>query len=208
VDRCVKHPRAWLSRSSDILRWDATDVASRVLAIAPVQGQQVFSVPFEFKCSACGRESTAAGWSLCALCGSFFCSDHLVVKKGVATCESCAVEREQREASGGVSAEVEARVVSLLRADVEATIGPGDDEAIIEAAARRRLYADNPEPYVGEVVDDVQQFFHDTFVDTAWPSCPHHPNHPLWFSAGWWRCERTMNSVGPLGTSAKVKTSK
>jgi hypothetical protein len=90
----------------------------------------VFSVPFEFKCSACGREPTAAGWSLCALCGGFFCSDHLVVKKGVSTCESCAVEREEREASGGVSAEDEARVVSLLRADVEATIGPGHDEAI------------------------------------------------------------------------------
>jgi hypothetical protein len=83
----------------------------------------VFSVPFEFKCSACGREPTAAGWSLCALCGGFFCSDHLVAKKGVSTCEPCAVEREQREASGGVSAEDEARVVSLLRTDVEASIG-------------------------------------------------------------------------------------
>ena len=75
----------------------------------------MFSVPFEFKCSACGRRPTAAGRSLCVLCGGFFCSDHLIVKKGVATCESCAVEREQREESGGVSGEDEARVVSLLR---------------------------------------------------------------------------------------------
>jgi hypothetical protein len=165
----------------------------------------VFSVPFEFKCSACGREPAAAGWSLCALCGGFFCSDHLVVKKGVATCESCAVEREQREASGGVSGEDEARVVSLLRADVQATIGPGHDEAIIEAAARRRLYADVSAQYVGDVVDDVQQYFHDAFVDTTWPACPDHPNHPLWFSDGWWHCERIADPVAPLGGLSKVK---
>jgi hypothetical protein len=159
----------------------------------------VFSVPFEFKCSACGHEPTDGWLSLCVLCGGFFCRDHLVVKKGLATCESCAVEREQREASGGVSAEDEAHVVSLLRADVEATIGPGHDDAIIEAAARRRLYVDNPEQYVGNVVDDVQQFFHDAFVDTTWPACPHHPYHPLWFSNGWWRCERIEEPVARLG---------
>src|SRR5215210_2245514 len=100
----------------------------------------------------------------------------------------------------GPSAEDEARVVSLLRADVEATIGPGHDGAIIEAAARRRLSADVPAPYVGDVVDDVQQYFHDACVDTAWPACPHHPNQPLWFSDGWWRCERIEEPIARLGT--------
>jgi hypothetical protein len=137
---------------------------------------------------------------LCALCGGYFCSDHLVVKKGVSTCESCAVEREQRETPGGVSAEDETRVVSLLRADVRATIGSGHDEAIIETAARRRLYADVPAQYVCDVVDDVQQYFHDAFVDTTWPACPFHPNHPLWFSDGWWRCERVDEPIARLGT--------
>ena len=70
----------------------------------------------------------------------------------------------------GPSAEDEARVVSLLRRDVEATIGPGRDGRIFEAAARRRLYADVPAQYVGDVVDDVQQYFHDAFVDTTWPA--------------------------------------
>jgi hypothetical protein len=139
------------------------------------------------------------GWDLCALCGGFFCSDHIVVKKGVPTCASCAVAREQREAAGGVSAEDEAGVVSLLRADVEATIGLGHDEAIIEAAARRRLFAVVPASYVGDVVDDVQQYFHDAFVATTWPSCPFHPNHPLWFSDGHWRCERLGTPVAKLG---------
>ena len=172
------------------------------------QGRQVFPIPFEFKCSACGREPTAAGWNVCALCCGFFCSDHLVVKKGVATCESCAAERERREVSGGVSAADEDRVVSLIRADVDATIGPGHDEAIVQAAARRRLDADDPALYVGEVVDDVQQYFHDAFVDTTWPSCPHHPNHPLWFADGWWRCEEMTERVAPLGALSKVKASR
>jgi hypothetical protein len=162
-------------------------------------GRQVFSVPFDFTCSACGRTPTAVGWGLCALCGGLFCNDHLVVKNCVSTCEPCVAEREHREASNGVSAEDEARVVSLLRADVEASIGPGHDGAIIEAAARRRLH-DPPGQYVGNVVDDVQQYFHDGCVDTAWPTCPHHPNHPLWFSDGWWRCERIEEPIARLGT--------
>jgi hypothetical protein len=166
----------------------------------------VFSGPFEFKCSECGRELTAADGTLCALCSGLFCSNHLVVKKGVATCESCAAERERLESASGVSAEDEDRVVSLLRADVEATIGPGHDEAIIESAARHRFHVDADDPgfYVGEVVDDVQQHFHDGFVDTTWPTCPHHPNHPLWFSDGWWRCERIEEPIARLGALSGV----
>jgi hypothetical protein len=103
----------------------------------------------------------------------------------------------------GPSAEDEARVVSLLRADVEATIGPGrGDGRIVEAAARRRRHAHVPAQYVGDVVDDVQQYFHDARVDTTWPACPHHPNHPLWFSDGWWRCARTDEPVARLGALA------
>lgn len=160
----------------------------------------MFTVPFEFKCSACGRDPSVAGWSLCALCGGFFCSDHLLVNKGVATCESCILEREQLEASSGVSAEDEERVVALIRKDVETTIGPGHDELIVEAAARHRLHVGDRVGYVDEVVDDVQQYFHDAFVDTTWPACPDHPNHPLWFSDGWWRCERVERPIARLGS--------
>jgi hypothetical protein len=138
------------------------------------------------------------------MCGGFFCSDHLVMKKGVSTCESCAVERERREASSGVSDGDEARVIALIRADVEATIGVGNDEPIVEAAARRRLHVGDPVAYVDEVVDDVQQFFHDTFVDTTWPACPHHPNHPLWISDRWWRCERIEEPIARLGALSSI----
>jgi hypothetical protein len=91
---------------------------------------------------------------------------------------------------------------------VEATIGRGHDETIVEAAARRRLYVGDPAGYVDEVVDDVQQHIHDAFVDTTWPACPYHPNHPLWFSDGWWRCERITGPVASLGELSKVKANK
>jgi hypothetical protein len=127
------------------------------------------------------------------------------VKKGVATCESCAVERAQREASSAVSAAHEDRLVLLLRTDVDGTIGPGHHKAIVEVAARHRLHAADPARYVEQVVDDVQQYFHDAFVDTTWPSCPHHPNHPLWFSEGHWRCARIERPVAKLGALSESR---
>ena len=92
----------------------------------------------------------------------------------------------------------------MIRADVEATIGPGYDEPIVEAAARRRLHVGDRVVYVDEVVDHVQQSFHDAFVDTTWPACPHHPNHPLWFSDGWWRCERLEQPIARLGSLSGI----
>jgi hypothetical protein len=49
------------------------------------------------------------------------------------------------------------------------------------------------------VVDDVQQWLHDAFVDTSWPTCPDHPNHPLWYSDGAWKCDESGRLVAPLG---------
>jgi hypothetical protein len=45
--------------------------------------------------------------------------------------------------------------------------------------------ATDPADFEQRVVDDVQQFVHDSFADTSWPACPEHPTHPLWFSEGW-----------------------
>jgi hypothetical protein len=91
------------------------------------------------------------------------------------------------------------RVVSLLRADVEATVGPGHDDRIVASAAHHRLYNQDAVRYTEAVVDDVQQYLHDNFVDTTWPACPHHPNHPLGFSNGMWWCGKIATPVAPLG---------
>jgi hypothetical protein len=52
---------------------------------------------------------------------------------------------------------------------------------------------------IEKVVEDVQQEFMDTFVDTTWPSCPRHPNHPLWLHDGRWYCERDGEALAALG---------
>lgn len=55
-----------------------------------------------------------------------------------------------------------------------------------------------------KVVEDVQQEFMDTFVDTTWPACPRHPNHPLWFHEGGWYCERDGEALAPLGALCEI----
>jgi aminoglycoside phosphotransferase (APT) family kinase protein len=92
------------------------------------------------------------------------------------------------------------RLVRLLGRDVSATIGAGFEEVIADTAAERRaLRGSEDARYEEGVVNDLQQFIHDTRADTAWPRCPHHPNHPLWFSDGWWRCEQRGDPIARLG---------
>jgi hypothetical protein len=45
----------------------------------------------------------------------------------------------------------------------------------------------------------VQQELHDSFVDTSWPQCPEHSNHPLWYWSGWWQCRESGARIAPLG---------
>ena len=86
----------------------------------------------------------------------------------------------------------------MLAHDLVATVG--DQGATLEeAVARLRLLSPGLDDFEHQVVDDVQQFLHDTFVDTTWPACPEHPNHPLWYSDGWWRCEQSGTRVARLG---------
>lgn len=90
-------------------------------------------------------------------------------------------------------------IVRLLAADVAATLGRAhhDDMAYeIEGALE---FTDTVEDFAQRLVDDVQQRFHDTFADTTWPACPRHPNHPLWFHDGAWRCEADGVALARLG---------
>lgn len=100
----------------------------------------------------------------------------------------------------------EERVVALINQDISATIGVGFDEMVTESAARARLFVDAPHDYEKKVVDLVQQRLHDERGDTNWPSCPSHPNHPLWYSGGWWRCEHSGDAVAQLGELAGSQT--
>jgi len=91
------------------------------------------------------------------------------------------------------------RVSRLLGHDLAETVGSGYELNVEEVVARIRRLADDPKDFEQRVVDDVQQWIHDSFADTSWPSCPEHPHHPLWYSEGWWRCKQSGTRVAPLG---------
>ena len=79
-------------------------------------------------------------------------------------------------------------LVNSLIHDAIATVGPGQEPIIEATAADHRRYGNPNDNYVMRVVEDVQQQFHDMFIDTTWPQCPMHSNHPLWFGRGHWVC--------------------
>jgi hypothetical protein len=109
-----------------------------------------------------------------------------------------------KEATNPVSLGDEARVVALLSADLEGTVGPGYRSTVEEAAARILEFAESPDDFETRVVEDVQQTLHDTFVDTAWPRCPDHPHHPLWYSDKLWTCHRSGKRFAELGGLAAI----
>ena len=128
----------------------------------------------------------------------------MTVRNGVATCADCEPERVARETAGPVTAADEARMVRLLTQDLRATVGAGFERFVIADAARLALFHETLVSYEQWVVDGVQQRLHDEFVDTTWPSCPLHKNHPLWYSEGWWRCPQAgaIARLGELGSQA------
>jgi hypothetical protein len=91
------------------------------------------------------------------------------------------------------------RAVQLLRADITATLGAGypfDLDSWVETSWSS---ADDDESFLDWLVNDVQQYFHDVYIDTTWPACPRHPNHPLWLRGEWWCCgEDRIARLGEL----------
>ena len=81
------------------------------------------------------------------------------------------------------------RVTGALKCDVGATVGGGHESAVDDFAEHGRSFIDDDERFTQWLVDEVQQYLHDAFVDTTWPACPRHPNHPLWFRNDSWWCD-------------------
>jgi hypothetical protein len=58
-----------------------------------------------------------------------------------------------------------------------------------------------------DVAEEVQQWLHDTFLDTTWPACPEHGSHPLWLedeSEPAWTCPATRRRFSALGQLSTV----
>lgn len=96
------------------------------------------------------------------------------------------------------------RLVSLVSRDLVATVGPGFEKNVIEEAARLRFFFETLAEFEQWLVDEVQQRLHDEFLDTTWPTCPLHSNHPLWYSEGWWRCPQA-GAIVRLGEIASIR---
>ena len=58
--------------------------------------------------------------------------------------------------------------------------------------------------FAKKYVEDIQQAYMDTFVDTSWPVCPRHRTHPLWFHDGSWHCDRDRVALAALGELASI----
>ena len=88
-------------------------------------------------------------------------------------------------------------ILPLLQRDVASTLGPAHEKIIADIATDVRELAVAGQ---GEkLVNDVQQYFHDTYVDTTWPACPRHAQHPLWYRDGSWWCVEDGVAVARLG---------
>src|SRR3954467_341916 len=96
------------------------------------------------------------------------------------------------------------RIVRLLLQDVEATIGPGHEAEVLHNAMHLASWVDDPDTCGQRLCDDVQQYFHDCFVDTTWPACPRHSTHPLWLHGESWYCERDGVEIARLGELRSV----
>jgi hypothetical protein len=89
--------------------------------------------------------------------------------------------------------------IRALISDVAGTIGPEFESVVHDAAVLLRLSSPPPQRFDELLVERVQQVIHDDFIDTGWPRCPDHPNHPLWFDHGWWTCATTGTRAARLG---------
>jgi hypothetical protein len=103
-----------------------------------------------------------------------------------------------------VSESDRARVVQLLLRDVEATVGPAHEAVVRDNAANVGAFVDDPLWYRDKLVQDVQQYFHDCFVDTTWPTCPGHSTHPLWLQGESWYCDRDGEAIAQLGDLSSI----
>ena len=142
-----------------------------------------------FRCCGCGKEEIWRARTAWGLAPALSVALGSVVTRGAAG--------ERRD--GAISPADVDRVVRLLQHDLVETVGSGHEVVVTEAAARLRLFSEDPADFEQRVVEDVQQRLHDTFVDTSWPACPEHLNHPLSYAEGSWRCEKSGKRVAALG---------
>lgn len=98
-------------------------------------------------------------------------------------------------------------VIDLIAPDLVATLGWTVDQARQVVATVGTVYEQDPELVAFQVAEEVQQWLHDSFLDTSWPPCPSHRHHPLWLGEEppfTWHCPRDATPVALLGQLGTV----
>src|SRR4051812_4444164 len=92
------------------------------------------------------------------------------------------------------------RFLRLLLRDVDVTLGRSGLQLALSFIHDDRALGNAQKEYPDDLVSRLQTYIHDEFVDTTWPACPKHPNHPLWFGRddSWW-CGQSGERVAALG---------
>lgn len=105
-----------------------------------------------------------------------------------------------------VQGRVSDEALNLVVADLTATLGWSQEEAEDFVLQNAHEY-ETGVPRVVTLAESVQQRLHDDRVNTSWPACPEHPNHPLRLSRtlpAVWVCPSTGKTVCALGELASV----
>lgn len=93
-------------------------------------------------------------------------------------------------------------ILEMIAADLMATLGWTGEQARSVVSSVGSVDGPDPEQLAMQAAEEVQQWLHDSFLDTSWPRCPRHPNHPLWLgedSPFMWHCPTTGAAVATLG---------
>lgn len=116
----------------------------------------------------------------------------LLMKDAVST-----LGEEVRAAVYAVAASVEQNARDQMQPVEASEYGEAEEGCSVEEAQRF---------YDREVVDQFQQSVHDQHLDTTWPACPRHRNHPLWYAedSQAWCCPHDGVPVAPLGGLAGI----
>lgn len=81
-------------------------------------------IEFPAKCPACGDIVDLRGAGFCLFCDRFVCGRHLTTRGGITNCADCEGERNTRLAEAAITEADQERLLTLIRRDLEATVGP------------------------------------------------------------------------------------
>lgn len=88
-------------------------------------------------------------------------------------------------------------LIPLLERDVVRTLGARHKAIVRDAAANVAILG--MVARCEKLVEDVQRYFQDSFVETSWPACPRHPAHALTYRDGAWWCDRDTVPIAAVG---------